>query len=66
MEYGTVRRFDPKKGFGFITRDGGGDIFVHHSSILAPGWRTLEPGQRVEFSAGRSPKGPAAQEVRVL
>lgn len=61
---GTVKWFNEEKGFGFITRDDGGkDCFVHHSSILAEGYRTLSEGDRVEFEVSDEPKGPAARNV---
>jgi len=62
-ETGTVKWFNAEKGFGFITRDEGGDIFVHYSAITGNGFRSLEEGQRVSFIAGEGRKGPAAQEV---
>ena len=64
-ETGTVKWFNPAKGYGFITRDQGGDIFVHFSSILGDGYRTLEEGQKVEFIPGEGDKGPQAHEVEV-
>ncbi|MGQ4619772.1 cold shock domain-containing protein [Nocardia sp. R7R-8] len=66
MEHGTVKWFDPAKGFGFIARDNGGDIFVHHSEILTDGFRTLDAEQRVQFSVGQGPKGAVAQRVQPL
>jgi CspA family cold shock protein len=64
---GTVKWFDPKKGFGFITRDDGqGDVFVHFSAIQSRGFKTLEEGQKVEFEIVQDEKGPkAANVVRV-
>lgn len=59
-ELGTVKWFDSAKGYGFIVRDSGSDLFVHFSAISGEGYRTLEEGQRVEFSVGTGPKGPAA------
>merc|ERR1712085_75611 len=59
-QQGTVKWFDPSKGFGFITReDDGGDLFVHFSAIAGEGYRSLEEGQRVTFSIGMGPKGPS-------
>lgn len=64
---GTVKWFDPAKGFGFITReDDQGDIFVHFSSIAGDGYRSLEEGQRVTFTVGVGPKGAVANEVNVI
>jgi CspA family cold shock protein len=64
-ELGTVKWFNGGKGYGFIERDSGGDIFVHFSAIIADGFRTLKEGQRVEFTVGESDKGPQAQDVSV-
>jgi len=63
-ETGTVKWFDERKGYGFITRDSGGDIFVHHSAIAGEGFRSLVDGERVEFEVGEGRKGPAAVDVR--
>ncbi len=61
---GTVKWFDAKKGFGFITNGSDQDVFVHYSSIRDDGgFRTLEEGQEVEFTLGESEKGPQAQDV---
>ena len=65
-EQGAVKWFNGSKGYGFIERDQGGDIFVHFSAILADGYRTLEEGQRVEFTVAQGAKGLQAQEVVVL
>jgi CspA family cold shock protein len=65
-ETGTVKWFDERKGYGFITRDSGGDIFVHHSAIAGQGFRSLADGERVEFEVGQGRKGPAAVDVRKL
>lgn len=62
-EQGTVKWFNATKGYGFITRQSGGDVFVHHSSIKAEGFRTLDEGQQVEFVVVDGPKGPQATEV---
>ncbi len=64
---GTVKWFNSKKGFGFITRDDGqGDVFVHFSAIQSRGFKTLEEGQKVEFEIVQDEKGPkAANVVRV-
>jgi len=64
---GTVKWFNAGKGFGFIARDNGNDVFVHFSAIVDNGgYRELQEGQRVEFSIEDSPKGPKAANVRVL
>ena len=65
-EQGTVKWFNGSKGYGFIERDSGEDIFVHFSAIIGDGFRTLEEGQRVEFFVAEGEKGPQAQEVVVL
>jgi CspA family cold shock protein len=65
-ETGTVKWFNGQKGYGFITRDGGGDVFVHYSAIQAQGFRNLEEGDRVEFSVEQGQKGPAAVKVSRL
>jgi CspA family cold shock protein len=62
-ELGTVKWFNGMKGYGFITRDSGGDIFVHYSAIEGRGFRTLEEGDRVEFSVEEGRKGRAAANV---
>jgi len=60
---GTVKWFNGSKGYGFISREGGEDLFVHYSAIQTGGFRTLEEGQRVEFSIERGPKGLQATDV---
>jgi CspA family cold shock protein len=65
-EQGVVKWFNSSKGYGFIERDSGGDIFVHFSAMVADGYRTLEEGQRVEFIVTQGEKGPQAQEVSKL
>ena len=62
---GTVKWFNSAKGYGFISREGGEDVFVHYQSIVGEGYRTLEEGQTVEFTVGQGQKGPQAQEVKV-
>jgi len=62
---GTVKWFNDKKGFGFITpEDGSEDLFVHHTNITAEGFRTLKEGQRVEFEPAQGRKGPEATNVK--
>ena len=60
---GTVKWFNGSKGYGFIAREGGEDVFVHFSAIQSEGYRTLEEGQKVEFSVQRGPKGLQAADV---
>jgi cold shock protein len=62
---GTVKWFDAKKGFGFITpEDGSEDVFVHHTNIVGQGFKTLNNGQAVEYEVGEGRKGPQATNVR--
>ncbi|MCC6167339.1 MAG: cold shock domain-containing protein [Caldilineaceae bacterium] len=63
---GTVKWFNDQKGYGFLAYEGGKDVFVHHSAIIAQGFRSLAEGDRVEFEIQDSPKGPAAANVRKL
>jgi len=63
---GTVKWFNNTKGFGFIEREGGDDVFVHYSSVENEGYKTLKEGQKVEFSIGDSEKGPQAQSVKII
>lgn len=64
---GTVKWFNDQKGFGFITpEDGGKDLFVHHSSIVADGFKSLAENQKVEFDVEQSEKGPRAANVKAL
>jgi CspA family cold shock protein len=63
---GTVKWFNGSKGYGFISREDGEDVFVHHSAIQAEGYRNLEEGQRVEFIVERDPKGLRAAQVVAL
>ena len=64
MSQGTVKWFNDSKGFGFITEDGGQDVFVHHSEIRTEGYRTLEEGEKVEFEVIAGEKGPRAKNVK--
>jgi CspA family cold shock protein len=64
MATGTVKWFNAEKGYGFIAREGGADVFVHYSAIQMDGYRTLEEGQLVEFDVGPGKKGEEAQNVR--
>ncbi len=66
MATGTVKWFNGEKGFGFISREGGDDLFVHFSSIQGDGYRSLEEGQRVEFDVAPGRKGEEAQNVRAI
>lgn len=63
---GTVKFFNAEKGYGFISRDGGDDVFVHYSNIQGSGYRSLDEGQAVEFEVGPGRKGDEAQNVRVV
>jgi CspA family cold shock protein len=63
MTRGTVKWFNDAKGFGFLTREGGPDVFVHHSEIRSDGFRSLNEGDQVEFEVVDSPKGPRAANV---
>ena len=62
-EAGTVKWFNPSKGYGFIERESGDDVFVHYSEIQADGYRTLNEGQRVEFTVADGTKGLQATSV---
>ena len=66
MATGTVKFFNSEKGYGFISRPDGDDVFVHYSNIQGSGYRSLEEGQRVEFDVAPGRKGEEAQNVRVV
>jgi len=66
MTTGTVKWFNPEKGFGFITQEEGPDVFVHFSAIQGDGYRNLEENQKVEFDVSQGQKGPQASNVRVI
>lgn len=65
-ENGTVKWFNNSKGYGFIQRDQGGDVFVHYRAIRGDGYRTLEEGMRVEFTVSQGQKGLQAEDVSVV
>ena len=64
MAQGTVKWFNDAKGFGFITQENGPDVFVHHTAIVAEGFRSLNENDRVEFEVTKGPKGLQATNVR--
>ena len=66
MVKGTVKWFNESKGFGFITKEDGGDVFVHYSAIQGNGFKTLTVGQAVSFEIVDGPKGPKAENVQKL
>ncbi|MBD3289172.1 cold-shock protein [candidate division KSB1 bacterium] len=66
MEKGTVKWFNGSKGYGFITREAGDDVFVHYKAINGDGYKTLEEGQQVQFEVEQSPKGLQATNVSVI
>ena len=66
MAQGTVKFFNAEKGYGFISREQGDDVFVHFSAIQGEGYKTLQEGQRVEFDTAQGRKGEEAQNVRVV
>ena len=63
---GTVKWFNASKGYGFIERQGGPDVFVHYTAIRSEGFRTLQEGQRVQFTIEQGPKGLQAANVEIL
>ncbi|MEE4357252.1 MAG: cold-shock protein [Desulfococcaceae bacterium] len=66
MASGIVKWFNDKKGYGFIEKDEGGDVFVHYSAIDMGGFKTLEEGDRVSFEVEQGDKGPAATQVKKI
>jgi CspA family cold shock protein len=66
MDTGTVKWFNNAKGFGFIEREEGPDVFVHYSAIESSGYRSLEDGQKVEFEVVEGPKGLQANNVKMV
>ena len=66
MPNGTVKWFNDKKGFGFIEQENGPDVFVHHSNIVATGFKSLKEGDRVTFNIEQGKKGPTAVSVKVV
>jgi cold shock protein len=64
MAQGTVKWFNDSKGYGFISQEGGEDVFVHHTAIQMDGFRSLAEGDKVEFEVAKGPKGLQAQNVR--
>ncbi|MBI5868319.1 MAG: cold-shock protein [candidate division Zixibacteria bacterium] len=66
MAEGTVKWFNDSKGFGFISQEGGKDVFVHHTAIEGEGFRSLAEGDRVQFEVVQGPKGPQASNVRKI
>ncbi|MBL8775935.1 MAG: cold-shock protein [Acidimicrobiales bacterium] len=66
MPTGTVKWFNAEKGYGFISRESGPDVFVHFSAIQGSGYRSLDEGQAVEFEVTAGPKGEQAQDVRAI
>ena len=66
MEKGSVKWFDNSKGYGFISRNSGTDVFVHHTAIQGEGYKSLEEGQQVQFEVTQGPKGAQASNVTKL
>ena len=63
METGTVKWFNSSKGYGFISRDSGDDVFVHYNAIEGEGYKSLDEGDKVQFEVDQGPKGPQAMKV---
>lgn len=63
---GTVKWFNESKGFGFIEQESGPDVFAHYSAIASSGFKTLNEGQKVEFTVTQGPKGPQAENIVAL
>ena len=63
---GTVKWFNADKGFGFIVRDNSSDVFVHHKAIRGEGFKTLNEGQKVEYTLAETDRGPQAQDVAII
>ena len=66
METGTVKWFNSSKGFGFITRESGDDVFIHYKAIVGDGFKSLEEGDAVQFDVEKGQKGPQAVNVKKL
>ncbi len=66
MTNGTVKWFNSEKGFGFITVEGGEDVFAHFSAIQTDGFKTLEEGQKVSFKIAKGTRGPQAENITIL
>ena len=63
---GTVKWFNNSKGFGFIQQETGPDVFAHHTAIIGTGFKSLQEGQKVEFTIGQGQKGPQAENIQVI